>query len=75
MKKINLLLLFSYWPAPCLPRMAFPSLLAEPTATQPWNFLITESAYVWNTIFQTVPWTITTDAVEKTGEMWGLHLR
>ena len=75
MKKINLLLLFLLLACTLPARMAFPSLLAEPTATQPWNFLITESAYVWNTIFQTVPWTITTDAVEKTGEMWGLHLR
>lgn len=55
MKKINLLLLFSCLHALCLPRMAFPSLSAELTATHLWNSLITESAYAWNIIFQTIP--------------------
>ena len=64
MKKINLLLLFLLL-ACALPAqdgisvfkasVIVPSLSAELTATHLWNSLITESAYAWNIIFQTIP--------------------
>lgn len=55
MKKINLLLFFLLLACALPAQDGISSLSAELTATHLWNSLITESAYVWNIIFQTIP--------------------